>query len=56
MLPKTLCDFTADIHNLLEPNTYFAVKWSVMFVMGSVFVLRGFQFTEPIKKAAVCSD
>jgi hypothetical protein len=39
LLPKKFCAFTADIHNLLEPNTHFAVKWIVMFVMDSVFVL-----------------
>ena len=39
MLPKKFCAFAADILNLLEPNTHFAVKWITMFVMDSVFVL-----------------
>jgi len=33
------CAFTADIHSLLVPNTQFVVKWIMMFVMDSVFVL-----------------
>jgi hypothetical protein len=39
MLPKKFCAFAADIHNLLEPNTHFAVIWIMLFVMDSVFVL-----------------
>lgn len=39
MLPKEFYAFTANIHNLLEPNTQFAVKLFVMFVMDSVFML-----------------
>jgi len=40
MLPKRFCAFTADIHRLLVPNTQFAVKWIMMFVMDSVCAVK----------------